>query len=458
MPISDYEGDTTGYRDKIYAILRGSFIDDGGDSTFSTEDASTTDEPNVSVFQALLWGVATGIAQAQEQLVRAGQNANPAEAVELLGMLEEDHRVVPSYGSTIPERQARLALRASVAKGSSRPAIEAALTEMLASAFVAYETIGDTRNDVVAYPTAPGDFGVFDAIDAERKIFRILDSVSRTNTQVTVRFEVLGDSNPPIAGEFYCFDPDPRKRIEKVQIVAVEGSTLTAVFGQAHEPNTIACRPHPVWNSNRRVNRIVLTQEAATDAETRQLVHDYLARTLRATSRWSIVGNAGSFQVGSATRALLSATSFDGSPPTPDTQVFAAGVAVSTSSAGAVGSSVMAGAAVGAASGSSTAAASGAATKGAVAAARGTSSCSATSTAQARSVGAASGTSINVAVGLRGPYGTAEGTSTASATGTATKSSVASASGLATCAGVGAAQIRSVGAAAGTSTAHGVKG
>ncbi|HWA29104.1 MAG TPA: hypothetical protein VG734_25870 [Lacunisphaera sp.] len=460
MPISDYEDDTTALENKIYQVLRSSFIDpETGDSTFTTEDASVTDAPDVSWFQALLWSFAAGIAKAQEQIERAGYNRDPMRAVELLGLLEQDYQVAPAYGSTISERQAALALRAIVARGASRPAIEAALTEMLGSDFVAYETIPEGAHEVRTWPAEPGQISVFAPPDAERKIFRILDSVTHRYTPVTVRFEVLADSNPPIPGESFCFDPAPRKlTMEKVFITSVSDNQLTAVFEHPHEAGALACRPHPVWTSNRRVNRIVLTHAAAIDPEKRQRVNEYLARALRATSRWSIVSDAGSFQIGSTTRAKLGATPWNRPPATPDATKVAAGVARGRATVNGAGSYVQAGAAAGAVAGTSTAVAGGSASKLAIGSVSGGATCLAGSNAQSRAAGSIAGTSFNAAFSVRGPYGTVVATSTATATSSATAASRGTVSGLGNCAGVGAAQVRAAGSIAATGTVHGVKG
>lgn len=306
MPISPFAGDHSVYRDQIYQSLRGSFIDDSGDSTFATDDASV--ESETSVWQALLWGSATAMGMAEEQLERAGANRNPATAVELLALLEQEYQVVPRYNASIAERQATLAARAAVTKGASRTAIEETLTAMLGADFVAYEA----AEDVQKWPTSPGDVGIFDVAAAERKIFRLLDHVSITGVPRTVRYELLGDSNRPIVGEEFCVDPDARSRPEKVTISEVTSTTITATFASAHDVNVLACRPHPLWLSTRRYNRIILTFSAATNPDIRQRVNDYMSRVLRGVSGWCVIHNQGGFRLGHATRSRLNSTSFAG--------------------------------------------------------------------------------------------------------------------------------------------------
>lgn len=459
MPVSDFEGATSAFRDAIYSALRGSFIDDGGDSTFATDDASTDNAPDVSVFQAILWGIATGIAQTHEQVERAGINRNPATANELLALLEKDYGVVPAYASSVSQRQAALALRARVVRGASRPAIEAALTEMLGADFVAYET-NDTLSDIETWPPLPGEVGTFDVATAERKIFRIIDSISLTGVPRTVRFEVVGDSNPPIPGETYSVDPDPRSRTEKVTIVAVADGTITAVFAHAHEPNTLACRPHPVWLSTRRFNRIVLSFAAATDEGIRAKVNDYLARTLRATSQWCIVSDQGSFLLDSTTRGLLDVTSFTASgasAPLPNAR--SAGAAfVGIATFHAVGSSTNAGSAVGALSGTCTVSAVSSASKRSAASFSGTSALTAASTSNKSAAAAVAATSNIQAFGLRGPFASIAGTSTFTATSNAQARSAAAIAAIGGVSAVGARQARAAASITGTSSVHAVKG
>lgn len=459
MPISDFEGDTTAFRNTFYRVLRSSFIDDSGDSTFATDDASTDSAPNVSVFQAILWAIASAMGQAQEQLERAGANRNPATANELLALLEQDYQSIPPYGSSIAQRQAALALRARVVRGASRPAIEAALTEMLGADFVAYETISDVA-DIQTWPPSPGDVGVFETPTAERKIFTIIDSISLTNVPRTVRFEVVGDSNQPIVGEVYCVDPDPRSRTEKVTILGVADGSLTAVFTQAHEPNTLACRPHPVWISSQRFNRVVLSLTAAKDQGIRAKVNDYLKRTLRATSQWCIVSDQGAFLLGSATRGLLGVTSFSASGASaalPNSRPATLAV-TATSSLHAVGSSTNAGMAAGAISGTCVVAAVGAGRKLAAATIAGSGALTATSSSNKTGVGAIAGTGLVQGFGIRGPFAAIVGTGTVTATSNAQARSPAAIVGTGAVAAVGATQARAAASITGNSSVHAVKG
>lgn len=330
MPISDFEGDWTAYRLQFYSELRASFIDDMGDSTFPLDDASVDSAPDVSSFQALLWAFATGLAMAREQLERAGSNRNPATAQELLAKLEQEYQVVPTFGATISDRQTALSLRQRIAQGVSLAALPAALTEMLGTDFVSVD-VNTTSGGALVWPASPNNVGVFTEDTAERKIFKILDEVSILNTPVTVGFFLLGDSTAPIAGEVYSFDPDPRARTEAVTILAVADDTITAVFTQAHDAGTVACRPHPVWISTQRFVRVVLKHAAAIDPVKRQRVDDYLTRAMRGVSQWCIASDAGSFLLGDATRGILGASSFTTpSTVTADVNHHVAGYAAAT--------------------------------------------------------------------------------------------------------------------------------
>lgn len=307
MPVSPYvdEDAVDVYRNQIYQALRNSFIGPDGDSTFRTDDASIRGEPGV--FQALLWASATAMAMAKEQLERAGANRNPATATELLALLERDYQVAPPYNATIEERQAYLAARAAVAKGASADVIEEALSNMLGEDFVAYQTVSAEAAEL--WPASPGDVGVFDAPNTERKTLTILDPVSTTGVEKAVRYELIGGSNPPIAGERFCFDPNARSpNIESVEITSVTDTHITATFTKPHNPHTLACRPHPIWLSSKRYNIIVLKFAAATDESVRHRVNEYMSRALRGVSQWCIVSNEGSLLLGHQTRARLGAT------------------------------------------------------------------------------------------------------------------------------------------------------
>lgn len=238
---------------------------------------------------------------------RAGNNQNPLTADELLPALERDYQVVPAFGSTKSERRRVLAARRLTTRGPRREAVEDALRTLLGSAFVAYEPTDMAA--AVTWPASPGDVGVFAREGAQKKLFKLNSHVSVTGVPRTMGFTALGGTDAPMAGETYCVDPDTRHpSIEKITIASVAGSSLVATFTKPHAAGALAVRPHPIWISSKRYNRVIVTFAAATDPETRRKINEQMKRQLRGVSQWCIVSNAGTFHFGSATRARLSAT------------------------------------------------------------------------------------------------------------------------------------------------------
>lgn len=251
----------------------------------------TYDESFDSTQGARLYAQAMCLASADLQNQRAGNNRNPAKATELLPELERDYQVVPPYNATIPERRAVLAGRARAVRGSRLEATEDAMRRLIGDDFVRIEAT--EIGDLVTWPASPGDVGVFATEGTRKKLFRIDSYVAITGTPLVLPITRLANTEAPLAGERYCFDPDSRGATESVEILAATGSTITAQFTRAHESGTVAVRPHPLWISNQRQLVVVVTVAAATDQETRRKINEQMARMVRGVSQWGITTDAG---------------------------------------------------------------------------------------------------------------------------------------------------------------------
>jgi hypothetical protein len=257
--------------------------------------------------QARLYAQAMCLAAAQYELDRAANNQNPMTATELLPVLERDYQIIPPFSATLSERRRVVAARRLTTRGPRTEAVEDALRTLLGDAFIAYEPTATTVLET--FPSNPSDIGTFAGAGAQKKLFTIDTSVSITQVPVTVPFTSLAGTGAPIAGEEYTVGPDSRDpNIEKITITSVSGSNLTATFTKPHMPGTVGVRPHPLWISSKRYNRIVVTFAAATDPETRRKINELMKRQLRGVSQWCIVSNEGTFRFGHATRARLNAT------------------------------------------------------------------------------------------------------------------------------------------------------
>lgn len=254
--------------------------------------------------QGRLYAVAICLASAQYQLDRALNNRNPSKATELLGQLEDDFQVTPPLNATLKQRRDFLAALFMVAKGNSQEEIVAALTTLLGADFVSYDHLPPTP-----WPATPGSVGVFCVPGTPIKQFTILDAISTTGSQISVRYinSDISDEGP-VVGETYCVDPDPRQTTEQITVSGVTTTTLSATFSRSHEPGTLATRPYPLWISGRRYSTVTVSLAASLDTEKRRLINELMKRASRGVSQWCVVGNQGSFVLDSSTAGLLGST------------------------------------------------------------------------------------------------------------------------------------------------------
>jgi len=267
--------------ESIYRALRDNF-----GSTFSVEGDSLQ--------QARLYAQAMCLASAEYQLERAANNKTPSKATELLGVLEHDYQVVPTPKATLSERRAYLVAVQKVTRGNRREAIEDALRSLLGDDFIEYRTTA--REDIVVSPDMHGSHAVFARSGAKKKVIRLDAPVQVRFASSTIPYTALGGTDAPLKGEEFCVDPDPHRATERITIADVTPTTLTAVFGQAHDAGTLAVRPHPLWISNQRVSTIVVSDARSRDPETRRKIHELMSRALRGVSRWQIITNLGGFE------------------------------------------------------------------------------------------------------------------------------------------------------------------
>lgn len=267
-----------------------------GQTIYETLRDNFGDTFNVSysgLQQARLYAQAMCLASAQYQIDRAANNGSPATATELLGVLERDHKIIPSQGATLQERRDYLSAYKRITRGNRREAIEDALRTLLGSDFIEYRTTA--RSEIVATPTDPALTSVFSARGAKKKVFSVNLPIATIGRPFSVPFTPVAGTDPPLAGESFSFDPDPRRNIERVTITAVADGQITAIFTKSHEPGTLAVSPHPYWISNQRLDTIVVSDAAAIDAEKRRKISELMARALRGVSQWQIVIASGFF-------------------------------------------------------------------------------------------------------------------------------------------------------------------
>lgn len=277
----------------IYEAMR-----DGMGDTYETDFSGRE--------QSRLYAQAVALADAQYQIDRAGNNITPSRALEMLGKLESDYQIVPDPNSSINDRRAALVARWKISRGARRESVESALTSLLGTDFISYDTISDAS--FVASPAAPGTVGVFTGPGATQKSFRLTPAISITAGPIIVPYTAIGD-RAPLAGETYCVDPDPRSAAEQITIIAATPTTITADFARAHEPGAVAVRPHPLWISSQRYAVIRVTLSCAKDPVKRKRINELMARVARGVSQWSIAHNLGSLTTDDPVLGLTDCTS-----------------------------------------------------------------------------------------------------------------------------------------------------
>jgi hypothetical protein len=267
----------------------------------------TWDESFEGRQSARLFAAAMALAAAQYQNDRALNNSKPLTATELLGELEGDHQVVPSYLSSLDERRAILDARQKVTRGARRESVEDALRILLGADFIRYETTAES--EIVTWPNGPDAVGTFQRAGAPKRGFILATPVSRIQEPSTVTVTQIAGLELPEAGGYCTVGPDSRDpSAERVLLAAVTPTSITATFQKPHPIGTVALAPHPVWISNQRYGRIVVTVAAASSPETRRKINEVMSRMLRGVSQWFVCHDQGTFILGHAQRGKLNST------------------------------------------------------------------------------------------------------------------------------------------------------
>ncbi len=239
---------------------------------------------------------------------RLDAQIDPDTVLELLAEREAEYRLVVPANATIAQRRAalRVAMQAVPPEGWTKATMQQTLADLLGDAFV--ELREHASVDIVNVPAnpAPGP-GNFVSPDTPRKLFRLRESASvHLGESWNWIYENLDGSDPSdsealLEDEVLVVEPTSKTRRERVvvedELVDNEGVRFLALtLTKPHEPGVlISTQPWPFWLSNRLHWFVRLTEAGATDAETRRLVDEQMARMTHATATWSILGNDGPF-------------------------------------------------------------------------------------------------------------------------------------------------------------------
>lgn len=260
---------------------------------------------------AFLYAWAMTLASARLLIERAGQQWDPRRAYELLPVQEMERGSTPQAGWSIQQRRAQLAWMRELIQDVSRVAVENKLRAIAGAGVLAY--IPTSKSEIVNWPEGLGDSPMILArADLPRRLAKITHGIATVGT-VTVTYERLV---PNIEfelqkGDVVVIEPDNDDRAERVEVLSTSNGdgdgpyTATFVATKPHNAGTVITKqPFPMWTGAKRHSLVVLTDEAARDAEVRRRVQMVLERMSRGMSTWSIAGanddnaTAGPFMVG----------------------------------------------------------------------------------------------------------------------------------------------------------------
>lgn len=270
----------------------------GGENNVSTDPAS--------YIRARIYARAVEFAYLELASRVAGRQFVPAEVTDLLPKLEWEYKLFPKATDDLETRRTNVAIAARLAGGATRANIEAILTELLGSDFLAYVVFDKNA----LYPAFDEEaVGNWVAPGTPAFVGRFLDN-QHAGTW-TVRYEKLGGRETPLqVGETMLVDPG-FTRPERVTITEATASTFIAQFDIPHGAGAVFTTARaPNAPTPQRTNLVILTSSAARNAEARRKVNLVMSRALRGVSRWGIAeqsnpGTAGPFIIG---QSLLGVT------------------------------------------------------------------------------------------------------------------------------------------------------
>ena len=243
------------------------------------------------------------LAQAAQTQERAANNRDPLQALELLPVREKDWKGISLATDSLTTRRLAQAAREKRSAGGTRAAIEAALSALLGSDFIAYRPVSATERTL--FPTDPTTSGIFSRPDIPPTVFTLPNRVDMTGVPITFRYVDV-----PITP--YLYQPiviDAGNRSQR-EVVLVNGFILglgfNLIFAKSHEPGAVCTiGPYPAWSSTKRHSYIVVSTACALDPSRRRLISQTMNRIARGVSTWSIVreptpGTLGPFTVGTS--------------------------------------------------------------------------------------------------------------------------------------------------------------
>lgn len=277
---------------------------DGSEFALSTELGSFVD--------CFAFALARVLARLQLRQQKLDRERLASGAYELLGALEEEYGLRPSFGDTIRQRRAALLAAMAAAQGSRRASLEQALRDLLGDDYVGLHV--QSTGEVSIWPAALSDSPMLLAVpDMPRKVVRLPNAISTGlgSPQYVAYIPVDPAPDDPdeqtlLVGDQIVVGVDNLGLAETVEITDVEQSgegegslIFEATLNNAHDPNAIAAAmPFPAWGSSQRHLLVVLSEDAALNAETRRKAHELLAKMVTGVTTWSLCPASGAAQCG----------------------------------------------------------------------------------------------------------------------------------------------------------------
>lgn len=262
---------------------------DGSQGSFSRELGSFVD--------CFAFALALTIARAQVRQQKLDRERLAAGAYELLAQFEEEHGLRPGATDTIRQRRDALAGKMLTSQGSNRPTLEQALSDLLGEDYIGLH-VADPATEVTLWPSALGDSPqVLLSDDVSRTLVRITQSVCvglgapQAVTYTAVDPTAEDGEHTLAVGDRLVVQPENLGLAEPVTVEAVDddGETFAATFAKAHDNGALAAQmPFPAWASTQRHLWVVLSEDAAQDAEKRRLTNEKMAALVTGVTTWSI--------------------------------------------------------------------------------------------------------------------------------------------------------------------------
>lgn len=278
---------------------------------------------------------ATSISQAlsARTIERAGNQAKPSKAGELIALLEEDYGVRAGPNDGLAARRGRLVAAAKLWLGNSPGNVRAALSSLLGSDFVDLRAVWPEEVELSSDPTNHRDVRVLP------RDVQLTEDVAKSGAAVFVGYENLGGASGPYTGapesvlakgDVVMVDGENTGTREVVTVLDVAGEagarSFSAVFTKPHGVGTtVTTADWPAQWSTKRFVYVVVKAEAAANQETRDRIDALMGKLVRGATQWAIVSptspganTIGPFQLGVTplgTAPLASIDRFTSSPP-----------------------------------------------------------------------------------------------------------------------------------------------